>query len=263
MSKGMIIMMMIAATMTATAAEAPRVRESTRHYDAPRRAKRPPSIPNMPEAAQAPSNEDVGDGDSFGRSVNFLGYAQTYGVSVQADCTGWEPGTCLASDGSQQVSIEKYGDEAVIRLPARAARSLLCITATPFGFATFFNTTTTRQNASAVMLGRWRIESEVLNDPALINTGTGLPFNGVIQGGPFLGDESFSIEPGAYRNVGFTHSRTCNRGSLQRAQLVEMGLTPAQAREVFRKPITIRFGAYLSSSWATASVSPGYRVYGD
>lgn len=262
MKNGFLALTLAAVAMTAAAA-VPAQEKVARQFDAPRKFKRPPLIANMPEAAQSPTNAEVGDGDSFGRSVNFLGFAQTYGVSIQPDCTGWEPGTCAVSDGSEYVTIEHYGDEAVVRLPGRSARSLLCISAQPIGFAAFNNPTTTRQQASVVMMGRWRIESEVLADPTLINGNTGEPFGGMILGGPFLGDESFTIEPGANRIVQFPHSRACNGGSLRRSQLIEMGLTPVQAREVFRKPITIRFGTRLSTQWGLGSSSPGYRIYGD
>ena len=136
----------ITATISVASAAAP-PKENT--MDAPRRGRRPPSIPNMPEAALSPSNADVGDGDSFGRSVNFLGYAQTAGIAITQDCTGWPEGTCAVPDPNFSYgSIEKMGDEAVIRLPARSARSLLCFTTTPFGFASFINTSATRQGAN-------------------------------------------------------------------------------------------------------------------
>ena len=113
------------------------------------------------------------------------------------------------------------------------------------------------------MAARWRIESEVLNDPALINQGTGLPFNGVIENGSNLASEQETLEAGAERNVSVSFTRTCNAGHLTRRGLVDMGLTEAQAREVFRKPITLRFGAGVNVSWGNAFVQPGFRVFGD
>ena len=110
---------------------------------------------------------------------------------------------------------------------------------------------------------RWRIESEVLNDPTLINQGTGLPFNGFIENGSNLATENFSIEAGAERDIQVFYTRTCNAGHLTRSGLVEMGLTEAQAREVFRKPITLRFGAGISVSWGNAFMTPGFRIFGD
>jgi hypothetical protein len=45
------------------------------------------NVPNMAEAAASPSNADVGDGDSFGRAVNHLGFRQISGVSIRPDCS--------------------------------------------------------------------------------------------------------------------------------------------------------------------------------
>lgn len=251
----------IAATISIGSAGAPPKENS---MDVPRRGRRPPNLPNMPEAAQSPSNADVGDGDSFGRSVNFLGYAQTNGVLVWDDCTGQIEGTCVLPDPETHSGfIVKIGDEAVIHLPPRSARSLLCFTINPLGFVTFHNTSSTRQGGNYNMGARWRIESEVLNDPTLINQGTGLPFNGVIEGASNLASEYFTMEPGAERNFQVFYPRTCNSGHLSRRGLIEMGLTEAQAREVFRKPITLRFGAGLSVNWGNALMTPGIRVYGD
>lgn len=256
-----VTLLTLATTISVGSVAAPPVEKS---MDAARRGHRLPKLPNMPEAALAPSSSDVGDGDSFGRSVNFLGYAQTDGVSVWWDCTDQLPGTCVvASPDTSSGSLSRIGDEAVIHLPARAARSLLCFTINPFGFVDLNNTSGSRQGASYNMGARWLIESEVLNDPALINPGTGLPFNGVIQSGSSLDSGYETLEAGAQHSIQVFHSRTCNAGHLSRRGLVEMGLSEAQAREVFRKPITLRFGASVYVSWGNAFLTPGFRVYGD
>ena len=257
-----VTLLAVAATVSVGSAGGPPQKENS--MDAPRRGKRPPLLANMAEAAMSPSAADVGDGDPFGRSVNFLGYAQTNGVSVWWDCTDSIPGTCVVPDPETSTgSLSRIGDEAVIKLPGRSARSLLCFVINPFGFASFLNTSGSRQPARYSIGGRWRIESEVLNDPALINTSTGLPFNGGIDSGSSLDSENFTLEAGAQRDIQIFFTRTCNAGHLTRTGLVAMGLTEAQAREVFRKPITLRFGAAASVSWGNVSISPGYRVLGD
>jgi hypothetical protein len=103
----------------------------------------------------------------------------------------------------------------------------------------------------------------VLANPALINTVTGEPFNGSISSVAFLATEYANLEPGESLPVIPEHSRGCISGHLSRRSLIGMGLTEAQAREVFRKPITIRFGAAVTASFAEAFSSYGVRVYGD
>lgn len=261
MKKALLVTLLAVAAAASVGSAAPPPKENT--MDAPRPTLRP-NLPNMPEAALSPGNADVGDGDSFGRSVNFLGYAQTNGISVWDDCTGQIEGTCVVPDPQSHYGfIVKIGDEAVIHLPARAARSLLCFTINPIAFATFNNQTETQQQASFNMGARWRIESEVLNDPALINPNTGLPYNGVIEGAASIAGESFTLEPHAGRTISIFYPRTCNSGHLSRRGLIDMGLTETQAREVFRKPITLRFGAGMSVGWGNAAMNPGIRIYGD
>lgn len=262
--KKALVLTLLSACMTVSIVDAAPRPAAEKSMDAPRRGHRLLNLPNMPEAALAPSSADVGDGDSFGRSVNFLGYAQTAGVSIWSDCTGQPEGTCIVPDPqSSGGTIARIGDEAVVHLPGRSARSLLCFVINPFGFATLQNTSATRQYASYTMFARWRIESEVLNDPTLINPGTGLPFNGGIDSGSSLASEFMTLEPGGQRDMQVFFTRTCNAGHLTRRGLIEMGLSEAQAREVFRKPITLRFGAGLSVSWGQGFLTPGYRILGD
>ena len=92
MKKALLASLIAMAAVMSVGSASPPPREKT--MDAPRRA-RLPNLPNMPEAALSPSSAEVGDGDSFGRSVNYLGYAQTNGVSVWWDCTGQIEGTCV------------------------------------------------------------------------------------------------------------------------------------------------------------------------
>ena len=207
---------------------------------------------------------DVGDADSFGRPVNFLGMAQTAGVSISSDCTGYPAGTCATiANPAASTTITFTGGEAVITLPARAANSLLCFTVTSLGGISLSNFTTLKQVASADILATWRIESTALADPALINTGTGLPFNGAVVGGMTIDSESRTLGPGDFVNVNPVHSRSCISGHLSRRGLMASGLTAAQARAVFNGPITVRFGSSASATFAFATSKYGVRIYGD
>jgi hypothetical protein len=259
-----VSLLILAAGISVSDAAPPRDLRADTSGDSQRRGRRPPSIPNMPEAAQSPSNQDVGDGDSFGRSVNFLGFAQVEGVAISSDCTGSPPERCVvATDPDATTSIAYIGDEAVVKLPGRSARSLLCFTLTPLGDINFYNPSSSRQQANAVIGASWRIESDVLADPTLVSSVTGLPFGGFISSGTQLATEFRTLDPGENQIVLPLYSRSCISGHLSRRSLVEMGLTEAQARDVFRKPMTIRFGARASARYATAYSGVGVRIYGD
>jgi len=257
--------LVLAASMTCVAAPGTR-RPADSAPDVARRGQRLPNISNMPDAlAGAPTNADVGDADSFGRAVNFLGFRQTEGVTIAADCTGLDPASCLTvTDPAVGASFSRIGDDAVIKLPGRAAKSLLCFTLTPLAEVQFYNPTSTPVNATGIFVANWRIESEVFNDPTLTNPATGLPLGGVISSGQTLGFESRRIEPNdRYQFVPF-FSRSCISGNLSRRSLIgTYGLSEAQAREVFRKPITIRFGATAIGNYADVYSGYGVRIYGD
>jgi hypothetical protein len=234
--------------------------------DVTRRGQRAARVATMAEmlSAGGPSNEEVGDGDSFSRPVKFLGFAQTDFVSIAQDCTGSDPARCTAvTDPRFTATISYIGDEAVIHLPARAAKSLLCFNLTPLGNITILNSSGSLAEGLAIMGARWRIESEVLNDPTLINPATGLPFGGVLPGGASLDIEQRTIADGEYQTFYPLHSRGCISGHLSRRSLVGMGLSDAQAREVFRKPMTIRFGSSAFAQYAIVDSAVGVRIYGD
>jgi len=259
-----VSLLILAAGISVSVAAPPRDLHMDTSGDTQRRGRRPPAIPNMPEAAQSPGNDQVGDGDSFGRSVNFLGFAQVEGVLISSDCTGFPPERCVVpADPEQTTSIGFIGDEAVVKLPARAARSLLCFTLTPIGDISFNNSSATRQPANARFGAVWRIESEVLQDPALVNPITGLPFGGFIASGSQLAVEFRTLDPGEGQLVLPLASRSCISGHLSRRQLIGLGLSEAQARDVFRKPMTIRFGANASARFASVYAALGVRIYGD
>lgn len=230
--------------------------------DAPPRAHRP-NLPNMTDASLSPPNADVGDGDSFGRSVNFLGFTQVDGVGVWNDCTGQPEGHCVVREENGSNSISFIGDDAVVKLPARSAHSVLCFTLTHLGEVVFHNGTDSPQLGEAQIGAQWRIESEVLNDPALIDPATGAPYGGSMRSSALLYLEDQTLAP---HFDGFnlpTSSRSCISGHLSRRSLVAQGLSEAQAREFFRKPITIRFGASARGSFADVWSSYGVRIYGD
>src|SRR3954466_14292008 len=78
--------------------------------------------------AQAPLNPDVGDVDSFGHSVIYLGTAQTITVQVLDPCSPQDPTTirCPNLLPAGAVTASKEDDLTVMHLPARATKTLIC-----------------------------------------------------------------------------------------------------------------------------------------
>jgi len=218
-------------------------------------------------AAAAPTVADVGDADSFGRNVTYLGLAQTLAVALAPDCTGSDPTTerCFVQNAAPAATTFNESNLATMNLPAKATKSLMCFALTPFIDISWNNGTgspqTARFNATAVIT----IDNDVLADPSLIDPGTGLPFGGSVTLGLSTWRHSKSIQPGEFENESSTQSRNCIAGVISKRSLVEnYGLTDAQATNFFKRPMTLHFGARGTVSMSDfTSYFYGIRLYGD
>jgi hypothetical protein len=217
--------------------------------------------------AHAQTIEEVGDPDSFGRDVTYLGLGSIQPFYLQPDCTdeiaaGVPCQVPLPAPSFTEFSIVD-GDS--IQLPARASNSLLCFALTPAMNRRFQNNLTF--NAEAVLITRAliSIESPVLENPNLINPDTGLPFNGKITFGFFTNNENRSIAPGGFDSQVTVLTRSC-QGALisKRALIGTYGLTQSQANSFFNNRITVRLGM-SGAARMVESLSHGYgiRLYGD
>src|SRR4030095_16747355 len=90
-------------------------------------------------AAQAapPTVEEVGDPDSFGRDVIYLGNAQTSNVALQGDCTP-DPmfprapnDRCIVLNAQPAATSFNEDGLATLALPAESTKSLICFALTP------------------------------------------------------------------------------------------------------------------------------------
>lgn len=218
-------------------------------------------------AAAAPTVEEVGDPDSFGRNVTYLGLAQTQSVLVTGDCTGSDPAfeRCVVANPAPAPTSFNESDLATITLPAKASKSLLCFTLTPSVQVGWFNflasPATARFSATAVIT----IENPLLDDPTVIDPGTGLPFGGSMTVGLSTFHDAHTLQPGESDSKTLFMTRSCIAGIVNKRNLVEgYGFTENQAKEFFKKPMTLRFGARGTVALADfANYFYGFRLYGD
>jgi hypothetical protein len=105
----------------------------------------------------------------------------------------------------------------------------------------------------------------VLADPSLVDPTTGLPFGGSLSLRLNTWNNSHSIDDGEFEQESSVQSRTCIGGMISRRSLVEnYGLTSAQAGQVFKKPMTLRFGARGAVAMSQQTLYfYGIRQYGD
>lgn len=221
--------------------------------------------------AAPPTSAAVGDADSFGNKVVWIGVASTGGVTLASSCAP-DPANPLGPDdrcvvlnaGGAPTSFT-FPDLGRITLPGNSTNSLICHSATTIGSYSFSNTTAGSVFARFRARPLYRFESEVLRDPSLINRETGLPFGGGIDTG-LTGPRDFqTLAAGAQQTHNLFATRNCIGGLLTKASLVEFyGLTEAQAKKVFDKPITIRVGMTGEAAWVSdATILIGTRFTGD
>jgi hypothetical protein len=220
-----------------------------------------------PALAAAPTADEVGDADSFGRAVIYLGSAQTQPVLVQADCSDSDPTLerCIVSNPAPAPTTFNEANLATIALPAKASRSLLCFTLTPLASIVWQNPLGTPANARFSANALITIDNDVLDDPALIDPDTGLPFGGTMTVGLSTFSDLHTLQPGETDNKNLFMTRACIGGIVSKRGLVEgFGFTETQAKEFFKKPMTLTFGARGTVALTDfLSYFYGFRLYGD
>jgi hypothetical protein len=209
--------------------------------------------------------DDVGDSDSFGRHMTYLGLRQSTAIILTPDCTEVpaDQGRCITitPPGTADFYEANLG---IIRLPAKATRSLLCFTFTPFIGVNFQNDGATPATAQFRASGLIGIENAVLKDPTLIDPATGMPFDGRLESAIGQYSETHTLAPGAIDQKSIAFSRACGSGLVSTTYLMDLGLSEAQAREFFKNPMTIHFAAHGSVSLATGvQYFYAVRLYGD
>lgn len=217
-------------------------------------------------AASVPTTETVGDVDSFGRAVKWLGVTQM-NVTLAASCPppADDPG-CVVLNPAPAPTSFTLTDLARIELPEKAANSLLCYWLSPFLNISYHNPGATPTIATLNYFPTLTVENPVLDDPALIDPGTGLPFGGQLLTG-MTASESFEVplDPGEQITERTRDSAVCIAGFLTRRALVaNYGLTEAQAREFFKQPTTVRMNISGNAQHVQfAAMVFGFRIVGD
>jgi hypothetical protein len=218
--------------------------------------------------AAPPTIEQVGDVDSFGRNVVWLGLASTF-INLSDTCPT-DPENpdelCQVLAPAPAFTSFNFQDAARITLPGKSAHSLLCYWFSPVLTVGYSNPGATR------VLGRFRytptltVENPVLDNPALIDPTTGAPFGGKLLTS-MTSSERYEVplEPGVSFSERTRDSAVCMAGLLTRRSLVESyGLSEAQAKEFFKQPTTIRLNVSGSTqNVGFASLVFGLRIVGD
>lgn len=218
-----------------------------------------------PVAPASVTVDQVGDVDSFGRNLRWLGVTNAF-ITLAPTCGPADPTPCQALSPSPASTAFDFTDTVRIELPKKATNSLLCYWFSPVLTVNWQNATASPVVGRLVINPTLTVENPVLDDPALIDPGTGAPFGGRLETG-MTSSERFEVPmaPGVAFTERTRDSAVCIAGFITRRNLIDgYGLTPAQADEFFRKPTTVRLNVRGSAQHVGfASLVFGLRIIGD
>lgn len=217
-------------------------------------------------SAAAVTDEDVGDSDSFGRNLRWLGLADM-AVELTDTCPGVDPDAgCQVLNPAPALTSFAFEDLGRITLPGKSTQSLLCYWFSPVLTVRYANPTPNQVLARLRYSPTLTIENPVLATPGLIDPTTGLPFDGKLITG-MTSSELFEVPlaPGVAFTERTRDSAVCIAGSISRKSLADTyGLSDAQIKEFFKKPTTVRMNISGSAQYVeSASLYFGLRLIGD
>lgn len=233
--------------------------------------------------AGPPSENDVGDPDSFGKPANYLGVSSgfiyvnncpapspTPTPSVAPNNNSPQCFTTQACPGSDFFDV--YNIAAIV-LPKNATHDMIYPVLNFFHDFTVENTSGSPQNSVFFeYTADITIESTVLNDPSCIDPITGNPCGGQLQFQ--FGDnrmrEDRSMNPGDRERQHLNFSRAGNVG-INKRELVESGLSQTLVDKLFASSMTLRLNVHIRTKCVnqTTPVNPlttiiaNMRLFGD
>ncbi|HMB57544.1 MAG TPA: hypothetical protein VKM35_10085 [Arenimonas sp.] len=214
----------------------------------------------------------TGDEDTFGRNVKYLGLLSSGVINLADDCTpdpSAPPGPddhCVVTNPAPATTVFSIPDAGRILIPGKSTNSMFCHWQTPSVIYEFRNPTGVYQpNARMILTPSYTFQNSILNDPALIDPTTGLPFGGTLTVTiPGVRDAQ-GLQPGDARVERQAGTRTCIAGMLTKRSLMEtFGLTQQQANKFFKNDTIITMNLTGSAQLVDfASIIYGTRFVGD
>lgn len=214
----------------------------------------------------APTAEDVGDADSFGRNVRWLGLRQANIDLLDACPPDPVDGFACQPLAPVGTTVFAFDDVARVVLPGKASRSLLCHWFSPLLTLEWNNPGAAAVLGTLTYSPTLTVENPVLDDPALINPQTGLPFGGSLLTGMSASERHVApLAPGMTYVETQRDSATCIAGFVSRRALIDnYGLSAALADEFFKRPTTVRMNVRGNATHlAAARLVFGLRIVGD
>jgi hypothetical protein len=223
----------------------------------------------------APITEaDVGDADTFGHNAQYMGVASGF-VQLMAACPAPTPtptppfnpndSQCFNLAPAPATTAFSAVDVARIKLPKKATRNIIYPVVNLFLNFQLQNTSGSPQPSCFLnFTSHLTIESDALNDPSIIDPGTGLPAAGKFTFQfPYIFRDDRSMQNGDRARRREVLVRVGNAG-INRQFLIANGLTDAQVTDLFKSAITIRMNIEGSAKFVTdANITCNMRLFGD
>jgi len=216
----------------------------------------------------AASVNDVGDADSFGRDVKYLGAKSAPTVFLRTDCSEIPAGSidrCIVVNPNTAAVPLDQDNLLSIKIPGGSSRSLLCYSITTTISYQVVSSPTIKAQMLFMLDHTVAIESSALKASNIVDFNTGLPANGKLTFPLSAYYEERILDVNVNEGKRQTFSRDCVGGFINK-QLLQAGygLTSAQVAAFFASPITIRMGTTGRVARArSGNYSFGVRVYGD
>jgi hypothetical protein len=230
------------------------------------------AIPSLVHAG--PTAADVGDLDSFGHQAIYMGAASSGLVTLSPDCSA-EPSPaptppdsqCFTMAVSPATTSFDAEDICRIKLPKKATRDIIYPIVTIAYDYQFQNPTAVQQDpALFTYTVSLTIESDVLNDPSIIDPFTGVAAMGRLQHvvpGPITFRDDRSLAPFERARSRVAYSRSGNNG-FTKSFLVGYGLAPSVVDDLFKSAMTIRVNVDGTARWVSrATLQLNMRLLGD
>jgi hypothetical protein len=218
--------------------------------------------------AAAVSDADVGDADSFGHKVVYAGILASSDVNLTEDCSpgGTPVDNCVTLNPQPAPTAFDFEDLAHITLPGKTTHTFLCFHTTTYRYRHYENDTPNVFDGHFWYQESVTLESDLLNDPSLIDPTTGLPFNGKIRNyiGTDVADRR-SLMPGQDDEHSEWSTRTCQGGVISKKYLeLQYNLPESIVNQFFKHPITLRLNIEGNAGLVTEGyIVTGIRFYGD
>lgn len=224
-------------------------------------------------AQAAPTAEDVGDAGSFGHAALYMG-ADSGFITLASVCDPEPPpvppetandSQCFTINPAPAATHFVADDICRIKLPKKATKTIIYPALNFFINYQLHNTTGVDQPQGLFSFqATLTIESDALLDPAIIDPQTSLPANGKLQFQfTYNYRDDRSMQAGDRQRQRMTLVRVGNAG-INKAALINQGLSPAVVDDLFNSAMTIRMSVSGDARLLTdGSITGNMRLFGD